>query len=845
MGGAAPALQPERWRQLRPLLDGALDLDPAQRPGYLEAIRREAPELVDDLVRLLANAEAGDALSSPAAERLPEAVLQASTGHEGFATRHVGRRVGAFVLRRLIGVGGMGAVYEGERVEGGFRQTVAVKLIGGMHPGLYQRFLRERQILAGLRHPNIPQLLDGGQTEDGIPYVVLEYVEGRNLLDYASAVQADADARLDLLLRIAEAVGYAHRNKVLHRDLKPSNILVTGEGAVKLLDFGIAKLLDDTDQPTLTHQLMGPMTPEFAAPEQFRGEALTVATDIYQFGVLAFWLFAGRSPYRVGSEQPLAFSRAVCAGERLSLAAARATQPECPALGARRLQDLASVIERCLAVDATRRYADLPALIADLEALRAARQPQAGRLQQKRRWTRWGLAAAGLAVLLLIAALLAPLASRWWDDPWRSQPALYALGFDRDNLHVARAESAAMIERALLAEARGDLPGAQALLEGAHEADPRTPVPAILLGYWGSSNGGGAEARASWQQAARERLAVVDDPELELLLRFVVADTAGDGNEALRYSAALLDLRPDAWFLRLARAHLYNGRGLRQAALAELQAIHVHHLDHRKLVDAIADRASLGDLAGAEALAAQLQTPEDHPARVMLAARLAYSRGDLATARERFRAAVAAAKATAQLDVEGRALLYLGVVEGSLGEHAAAVATLREAQRRFVERRQYGFAIDSALGQAQIAALQGDADAAHHSLDTARELLAQRPGSFGSVFVALFAARLLGEPPEDNRDLPPASRHLLLGWRHLLQGREADARTHAERADAEGVQETPFVEEWALLRQRLGQPLPALAPIDPPFQPYARFPGRWALGQGASVVPSSPAATAR
>jgi hypothetical protein len=121
----------------------------------------------------------------------------------------------------------------------------------------------------------------------------------------------------------------------------------------------------------------------------------------------------------------------------------------------------------------------------------------------------------------------------------------------------------------------------------------------------------------------------------------------------------------------------------------------------------------------------------------------------------------------------------------------------------------------------------------------------QRPGGFGSMFVALFAARLLAELPEDDTRLPPASRHLLLSWRHLLQGREADARIHAERADAEGVQETPYVEEWALLRQRLGQPLPTLAAIDPPFQPYARFPGRWALGLGASVVPRPSAATAR
>lgn len=845
MGAAAPVLQPERWQRLRPLLDGALELEPEQRGPYLDAIAREAPELVDDLRRLIANADAADRMETSAAERLPAHLIGAPTAEEkGFAALQVGRRVGPYVLRRLIGIGGMGAVLEGERVEGGFQQTVAVKLIAGMHPGLFQRFLRERQILADLRHPNIPQLLDGGQTADGIPYVVMEYVEGRNLLEHAAAAGAGFDARLDLLLRIAEAVGYAHRQKVLHRDLKPNNILVTADGAVKLLDFGIAKILDDSEQETLTHQLLGPMTPEFAAPEQFRGEPLSVATDIYQFGVLAFWLFAGRSPYRHDPSQALALSNAVCRGGRERLASLR------PAEGVGRTRDaadprwpqLSAVLDRCLAREPAQRYPDMPALVADLEALRARQRPQAGRIAtRQRRWRAAGWAVACAALLAMLAALvtLRPWIAGEGEDPWTRQPALHALGFGRDNLHASRPDSEAMIVRALLAEARGDLPGAQALLESVHEADRRTPVPAILIGYWGSSTGGSQEVRGQWQQAARARLAGLDDPQLDLLLRFTAADTEGQWNEAMRYSAALLELRPDAWFLRLARAHLFNYRGLREAALDELRQIEVRHLDHRKLVDAIADRASMGDLAGAEALAARLQTAADDPTRALLDARLAYTRGDLRRAREHFARTVELARLRGRMEVEARGLLYLGVVEGSLGRLAEAERTLQEAQRRLVERGQLGLAMDGALARAQVAALRSDAEGVRQHLAAASELLGGRRVPERAGMLALFAVRLLGVPPARDAEWPAALQRLVEAWQAHLEGRDDLARSLHQRAEAEGIGESPFVEEWALLGAALALPVPTLPPIDPPFQPYSRFAGRWALGMGASVVPAA------
>ena len=296
------ALAPERWRRLRPLLDRALDLGEFERAEFLRELSTESADLSGDLKRLIERHLATAGLSQPAPQLASPAIEVTEPEPPGKPAPFVGRRIGPFELTRLLGAGGMGAVYQGQRVDGGFRQTVAIKLVGGIHPGLTARFERERQILAELRHPNIAQLLDGGETTDGMPYFALEYIDGRPITEYADAIDADVDTRLRLLIEVAEALAYAHRRQVIHRDIKPTNILVSADGHVKLLDFGIAKLLKGESGPTLTQQRMGPMTPEYAAPEQFRGSDLSAATDVYQFGVLLFRLLTGRLPYRASAD---------------------------------------------------------------------------------------------------------------------------------------------------------------------------------------------------------------------------------------------------------------------------------------------------------------------------------------------------------------------------------------------------------------------------------------------------------------------------------------------------------------------------------------------------------------
>jgi serine/threonine protein kinase/tetratricopeptide (TPR) repeat protein len=831
----SPAITPERWSLLRPLMDEALDLGIEDRAAFVAAIAVDQPDLAADLHRLLERHAQTDGMEGPAAERVGAQLLE-SIAQAWQPARFIGRQIGPFVLRRLLGAGGMGSVYEAERVSGGFRQRVAIKLISGVHPGLHGRFERERQILADLRHPNIPQLLDGGQTEDGTPYFVQEYVEGTSLLDF---VAADLDVRLSLLVSIAEALAYAHRCKVLHRDIKPGNILVTVDGTAKLLDFGISKLLDDSSQPTLTQQIMGPMTPAYAAPEQFRGEPLGVASDIYQFGVLMFELVAGRSPYRVSTLDALGFARAVCETPPLSLQAVldkAATDTAGHRLARQRRVDLDRVVQRCLEKIPGQRYPHMDALIADLQAVRSSGVPVASRLADRRHRTRIGIACTSL---LLAAGLLWSMHT-WlgdvWRDPWRDSPALHAMGLDRRHLHTARAGSEEMLRRALMTEARGDMTGALALLESVHDSDPATPIPALLLGYWGSVHYS-REAALQWQAQAAQRLADIDDPVLDLLQRFVVADIAGDTESVLRYASALLELKPDAWFVQLARSHILNARGMTAAALRGLQQIQPERLDHRKLVDAIADRASFGDLPGARALAARIDADPDDPEHAFLEARLAYTAGDLTAARDAFAIAVERARSIAHFALEARGLLYLGVVDGSLGNLATAAASLRLARQRFSDRGQQRFATESSLALAQIHALLGDGAAVAAAIDAARDLHRAQHGTAVDPMIELFAARLLGLPPQPSTRANDALRMLTDARAALLRGDRNEAISLLDDAEGAGIAASPWLEEFALMRKELDLPVPQLPPLDPPFQPYPRFAGRWALGAGDSVTP--------
>jgi non-specific serine/threonine protein kinase/serine/threonine-protein kinase len=353
-----------------------------------------------------------------------------------------GPRAGAYTLIREIGSGGMGTVYLAVRHDDAFEKRVAIKILkrGMDSDSIVRRFRNERQILASLQHPYIAGLLDGGTTAEGLPYFAMEYIEGQRIVDYCDAHRLDTSARIELFRKVCAAVQYAHQNLIIHRDIKPANVLVTPDGTPKLLDFGIAKLLNpelagDTIAPTAAGPQL--MTPEYASPEQVRGEPVTTSTDVYSLGVLLYELLTGRRPYRLTSRTPAEIARVVCnsvpvppstAVTRTAEAApvnepetgtapptsdADATRSEDTDRLRRRLAgDLDTIVLKALSKDALRRYASVDQFSEDLRRHLAglpviARKDTLGyRTAKFVRRNRGAVAAAIVLFLSLVAGIV-------------------------------------------------------------------------------------------------------------------------------------------------------------------------------------------------------------------------------------------------------------------------------------------------------------------------------------------------------------------------------------------------------------------------------------------------------
>jgi serine/threonine-protein kinase len=388
---SGPSVLPsaERFARLSAGLDELLELEGGERAARLALLAADDPALGDELAELLAAAEAEGPLSGSAAD------LAAPLLSHGDAAARGGERVGPFRLGELLGRGGMGAVYAAERVDGGFGQSVAVKLVkrGLDTDEVLARFAAERRILARLEHPRVARLIDGGVTDDGVPWFAMERVDGRPITEFVAERALALGARLALLVEVCGAVAYAHRNLVVHRDLKPSNVLVTAEGEVKLLDFGIAKLLDEETPAGATRTELRRMTPEYAAPEQIAGRAVTTSTDVWALGVLAHEVLAGRRPARADG------------------ATAESAGLESPTVTRALPRELRAVLARALAIEPERRYPSAEALAEDFERFRRGEPVRAHgdalgyRLAKFVRRHRVSVAAAVAVVLALVAGL--------------------------------------------------------------------------------------------------------------------------------------------------------------------------------------------------------------------------------------------------------------------------------------------------------------------------------------------------------------------------------------------------------------------------------------------------------
>jgi tetratricopeptide (TPR) repeat protein/predicted Ser/Thr protein kinase len=306
-------LETAKWKKAKEIFQTAMDLPPAERQAFIEK-ETSGDELIKSEVETLLEAhdEAGNFIAAPA-------VAVANFFENEQKSSIVGKQIGAYKILEELGRGGMGAVYLAERADAEFEKKVAVKLIkrGLDTDEIVNRFRNERQILANLEHPNIARLLDGGATDDGLPFIVMEYVEGLPLTRFCDEKSLDLDARLKLFLEVCSAIQYAHRNLVVHRDLKPSNILVSEEETPKLLDFGIAKLLTPTAvfETGRTATNFNVMTPEYASPEQVQGLPVTTATDVYSLGVVLYEILTGKRPYSFENQSLENIIHTVCHSE--------------------------------------------------------------------------------------------------------------------------------------------------------------------------------------------------------------------------------------------------------------------------------------------------------------------------------------------------------------------------------------------------------------------------------------------------------------------------------------------------------------------------------------------------
>ena len=400
-------MTPEVWQRVKDLVADALDQPEAERESFVyrsnepTAVRREAESML---------AQSAERLESCANDLV-------ANGEEAWLA--TGKRIGAYRIVRELGRGGMGAVYLAERADGAFQKRVAIKILkrGTDTDEVLRRFRGERQILARLNHPSIGSLLDGGETDDGLPFFVMEYVDGKPITTYAHEHQLTISQRLSLFRVVCSAIGYAHQNLVIHRDLKPTNVLVTNEGDVKLLDFGIAKLLDDSEGD-VTMTMHRVMTPEYASPEQVRGHSVTTVSDVYSLGVLLYELLTGERPYKLKTRSQSDISKAICEQEpnRPSTAICRAGA-QSPVTNRKHLRgDLDNIVLKALRKEPGQRYVSVDQLSADirrhLEGLpvRARKITAAYRASKFVQRYKFSVAAA---LLLALALVVGSVATAW------------------------------------------------------------------------------------------------------------------------------------------------------------------------------------------------------------------------------------------------------------------------------------------------------------------------------------------------------------------------------------------------------------------------------------------------
>jgi serine/threonine-protein kinase len=512
---------PGQWRSFSEYLDQALDLAEPDRAAWLSALAHSNPELA---------AAVSDALSQSERTDYHKFLAEPPYAFEDIAgATLIGRRVGPYVIEAEIGRGGMGSVWRARRVDDRFETTVAIKFLHPSWIGLQgeQRFRSEGQLLGRLDHPNIARLIDAGLLGAMQPYLVLEYVEGEAIDTYCAAKNLSIEARIELFLGVLAAVGNAHSHLIVHRDIKPSNIFVTNAGSVKLLDFGIAKILDDSTGAAALTKGGTALTPQFAAPEQLLGNAVTTATDVYSLGLVLYVLLTGKHPNLADSHASEPFIHAVLTADvpRASSVAAK------PPPWRRSLRgDLDNILGNALKKEPAERYESVGAFADDLkrhlihEPVTACADTPVYRLTKFVRRHRGGVFSALLILLVLCAATVTTFLQKLEADRQRDAAQFEARRAESSNefLNLLLLSDGGSNQASLSASGRIDL-GAK-MLELQYREDPRFSGR-MLVELSGQYTGQTATRQAVALDTRAYALGKgAQDPELMALAQCAAAD---------------------------------------------------------------------------------------------------------------------------------------------------------------------------------------------------------------------------------------------------------------------------------------------------------------------------------
>jgi len=648
-----------------------------------------------------------------------------------------GRRIGAFQLVELIGRGGMGSVWLANRVEGGFEQRVAIKLLSStsvLDARHAQRLIAEREMLATLRHPGIAQLLDGGETDDGTPYLVMEFVEGQRIDQWCAATACDLQERVRLLLCIADALQAAHATLVIHRDLKPANILVDTHGQVRLVDFGIARVLDApmASAPATEHgeRLM---TLAYASPEQIRGEPTGIASDVYSLGVVAYELLSGQPAHASGDAGLMALVQSVCEHDPPAPSGMADESMRRQGMG----RELDAIILKAMRKTATDRYPTVAALADDLrrwqgrvpvEALRSDRWYVWRKRLQRSRVT--------LTVSALVLSLLIATALHW---RWQSEQ----LARERDKALLAVRFLTTLFERANPASHRGDVPDAVDIAEQGAERLLRDSTLSVDL-----------RAELS-QTSGRVLLALGQYQRASEVAEFGLAELEESADTSTTLRAELHLLQSDAlaelaqWDLAIAAVERARLAVAEQDESAEARLLAIRVLDRRARIDFERNALDAAERSLSEALPAMdawfggmdaldahralaLQGAELRASLLLTECRLAVQRAPALQARNRCEAAQVYREQVFPADHPARlnVLQELATLVGNQGDGPAA----RDLSRRLLEqtRRIYGDdhprTAVAAVNLGVEYRIQGDFDAAEAQYRYAHDVLRRTRG---------------------------------------------------------------------------------------------------------------------